>query len=128
MLEILKVTDLPRHCGWNVLVAVLAANTTGRARTSVREDTGTRNFAKDWARRRDKFGTNTTAKNFNEWSRYSWSDERPTNMGRATGSRRSRNFPARNLRAQPLEQLTSCELERFDRTDLENHLTLRATL
>ena len=72
------VTDQARLSGLKELFVVLAANTAGRARASVREDTGTRDDAWASARLRGRFNNNTGATCFNEVFQCSWSVEGTT--------------------------------------------------
>ena len=59
------VTDPAKVSGQNVLYAVLAANTAGRARKTVRED-NTKDGARAWARLRERFGRDSGATSFTE--------------------------------------------------------------
>ena len=61
--------------GLRVLHAVLAANTAGRAKVIVREDT-TKNGAWAWAKLHEKFGRDSGATSFTELNLYSWPRER----------------------------------------------------
>ena len=68
-------TDAQMLRGLRVLHTVLAANTAGRAKVIVREDT-TKNGAWAWAKLHEKFGRDSGATSFTEVFQYSWPRER----------------------------------------------------
>ena len=84
------VAEATKVSGQKVLYAVLAANTAGRARMIVREDT-TKNGVRAWARLRETFGRDSDATSFTEVFQDSWPSEKPFECG-ANGSGKSRSF------------------------------------
>ena len=126
--SVMTVTDQARLSGLKEAFVVLAANTAGRARATVREDTCTRDGAWASARLRGRFNKNTGATCFNEVFQCSWSVEGTTffeDVWRDWAKKVSA-LSAGSLRAQALGQLTMSGLARNGQADLEDHLRLRA--
>ena len=120
------VTDATRN-GQSLLYAVLAANTTGRARVNGRED-NTKNGAWAWARLRERFGRDTGATSFTEVFQYSWPSEKPFEDVWREWVKKVSKFPQGSLSSQAIEQLTISGMARHGYPEHENHLRLRAPM
>ena len=121
------VTDPAKVSGQKVLYAVLAANTAGRARMTVRED-NTKNGAWAWARLRERFGRDSGATSFKEVFQYGWPSEKPFEDVWRDWVKKVSKLPSGSPSSQAIEQLTISGLSRHDQPGLENHLNLRAPL
>ena len=109
--------------GLRVLHAVLAANTAGRAKVIVREDT-TKNGAWAWAKLHEKFGRDSGATSFTELNLYSWPREKPFEDVWREWVKKVSKLPQGSLRSHAIEQLTISGLSRHGQTELGNHLRL----
>ena len=108
-----------------MLRAVLAANTAGRAKVIVCEDT-TKNAAWAWARLHEKFGRDSGATSFTEVFQYNWPREKPFEDVWREWVEKVSKIPQGSRRSQAIEQLTISGFSRHGQTELENHLRLRA--
>ena len=121
------VTDVSKVSGQKVLYAVLAANTAGRARMTVRED-NTKNGAWAWARLRERFGRDSGGTSFTEVFQYGWPSEMPFEDVWRDWVKKVSKHPSGSLSSQAIVQLTISGLSRHGQPELENHLRLRAPL
>ena len=104
---------------------MLAANTAGRARATVREHTDTRSLGQAARKVRHEHRSNMFPQSVpnavgrkKKSSEHAWRD----------WVKKDTNLPTGSLSAQTLEQLTMSGLARDDGTDLENHLRVHRCL
>ena len=121
------VTDAARVSGQKVLYAVLAANTAGRTRITVRED-NTKNAAWAWARLRERFGRDSGTTSFTEVFQYSWPSEKPFEDVWRDWVKKVSKLPSGSLSSPAIGRLSISGLSRHGQPELENHLRLRAPL
>ena len=107
-----------------MLYAVLAANTSRRAKVIVRED-ATKNGAGAWASLGEKFGRGLGATSFTEVFQHSWPSEKPFENVWRDWVKKMSNLPTDSLSSQATEQLTISGLSRHGQPKRENHLRLR---
>ena len=104
-----------------MLLAVLAANTAGRAKVIVRED-ATKNGAWAWGCLRERFGRDSGATSFTEVLQYSWPSEKPFDEVWREWVKKVSKLPQGSLSSQAIEQLSISGLSRHGQPELENHL------
>ena len=110
-----------------LLYAILALNTSGRAKQIVKETAVSRNGLEAWVRLRERFGKTTGATSYAEIFKYNWTTQRSfEDKWRDWGEKMSR-LPAGSLSDAARESLAIEGANMAQQTALEQHLTEKPT-